>query len=137
MSGSPRFSVIIPLFNKGKHIESTLESVQAQTFEDFEVIVVDDGSTDSGPDVVRKFASARIRMITQANAGVSAARNRGVSEAKGENIAFLDADDIWTPQHLSELNRLIDAYPMRGLRSEEHTSELQSLMRSSYAVFCL
>src|SRR3546814_18155889 len=59
-------------------------------------------------------------MITQANAGVSAARNRGVSEAKGENIAFLDADDIWTPQHLSELNRLIDAYPMRGLYSCAH-----------------
>src|SRR3546814_1684375 len=59
-------------------------------------------------------------MITQANAGVSAARNRGVSEAKGENIAFLDADDIWTPQHLSELNRLIDAYPMRVLYSCAH-----------------
>src|SRR3546814_4958124 len=116
---------------------------------------------------MRKFAAARIRIITQAKAGVAAARNRGVSEAKGENIAFLDADDIWTPQHLSELNRLIDAYPMRGLyscahavirdgreyrkkqpsapdfiadaatRSEEHTSELQSLMRISYAVFCL
>src|SRR3546814_17625153 len=59
-------------------------------------------------------------MITQAKAGVSAARNRGVSEAKGENIAFLDADDIWTPQHLSELNRLIDAYPMSGLYSCAH-----------------
>src|SRR3546814_1377467 len=83
MSGSPRFSVIIPLFNKGKHIESTLESVQAQTFEDFELIVVDDGSTDSGPEVVRKFASARLRMITQATAVVSAARNRGVSDETG------------------------------------------------------
>src|SRR3546814_14636297 len=86
MSCSPRFSVIIPLFNKGKHIESTLESVQAQTFEDFEVIVVDDGSTDSGTDVVRKFASARIRMITQANAGVYAARNGGVTIKEARRV---------------------------------------------------
>ncbi|MGV7121196.1 glycosyltransferase family 2 protein [Sphingopyxis sp. 550A] len=120
MAASPRFSVVIPLFNKGSHIGSTLQSVLGQQFEDYEVIVVDDGSTDAGPDVVRGLTSDRVRMITQQNSGVSAARNRGISEAKGQYVAFLDADDTWTSQHLKELNRLIISYPERGLYSCAH-----------------
>lgn len=117
---SCRFSVVIPLYNKGSHIADTLDRVLAQSFTDFEVIVVDDGSTDGGADTARAFGSDRLRVIEQANAGVSAARNRGIDEARGDYIALLDADDMWTPDHLEKLDALIDAYPGRALYSCAH-----------------
>jgi glycosyltransferase involved in cell wall biosynthesis len=117
---SCRFSVVIPLYNKGSHIADTLDRVLAQSFTDFEVIVVDDGSTDGGADTARAFGSERLRVIEQANAGVSAARNRGIDEARGDYIALLDADDMWTPDHLEKLDALIDAYPGRALYSCAH-----------------
>lgn len=98
---NPFFTVILPLYNKGKYIVTTLQSVLSQTFEDFEVIVVDDGSTDDGPDKVASIKDSRIRLIRKENGGVSSARNRGIAEAKGNYIAFLDADDEWRPQMLS------------------------------------
>lgn len=104
-------SVIIPLWNKEAYIARTLESVLKQTFRDFEVIVVDDGSTDNSPQVVRSFNDDRIRLIHQSNAGVSAARNRGMTEAKYDYLAFIDADDEWEPDHLATLARLIKNYP--------------------------
>ena len=94
-------SVIIPLFNKEKYIERTLRSVLQQTFTDFEVIVVDDGSTDCGAEIVRSLPDARVRLIRQENCGVSVARNRGIMEAKADFIAFVDADDEWHPEFLS------------------------------------
>ena len=104
-------SVVIPLYNKEKSIASTLHSVINQTFKDYEIVIVNDGSTDNSVAEVEKIHDARIRLINQQNAGVSAARNRGIEEAKGELIAFLDADDEWLPEYLSTQYKLFLKYP--------------------------
>ena len=105
-----RVSVIIPLFNKAPYVKRALDSVTAQTFTDFEVIVVDDGSTDQGAQIVSAYDDSRVRLLRQKNAGPGAARNRGIQEARGELAAFLDADDEWLPEYLAESVRLLDAY---------------------------
>ncbi len=110
-------TVVIPLYNKEKMVAETLRSVLAQTYRDYEVVVVDDGSTDGSADVVRQFDDPRIRLVSQKNAGVSAARNRGIEEAKGEHIAFLDADDKWDEGHLENLHDLIVRYPQCRARA--------------------
>lgn len=104
-------SVIIPLYNKGKSITNTITKVLEQTYHDFEIIVVDDGSTDNGPEEVLKLQDKRIRLIHQKNAGVSAARNRGIKEAQYDLIAFLDADDEWMPDYLQTQYELSLKYP--------------------------
>ena len=104
-------SVVIPLYNKEKQIAHTLQSVFNQTFQNFEVVIVDDGSTDGSVSEVEKFSDLRIRLIHQKNAGVSAARNRGIEEAKGDLIAFLDADDEWKPEYLATQYHLSQKYP--------------------------
>ena len=109
-----KFSVVIPLYNKGAYIDLTLRSVEAQTIHDFEIIVIDDGSIDNGAEIVNSFGDPRVRLIQQENAGVSAARNRGISEAKSNYIAFLDADDEWAPDFLETMFSLIRKYPLAG-----------------------
>lgn len=106
------FSVVIPLYNKRAFIGLTLDCLFQQTCPDFEVIVVDDGSTDGGPEFIENaYSEPRLRLIRQANAGVSAARNKGIQEAKGEWVAFLDADDCWHPDLLTCMERLITQHP--------------------------
>lgn len=96
------FSVVIPLYNKEKSISNTLQSVLNQTFSNFEVIIVNDGSTDGSIEKVNVFSDPRIRIFHQPNRGVSAARNKGIKEAKFDWIAFLDADDFWEKNNLEE-----------------------------------
>lgn len=104
-------SVVVPLYNKEKQIAHTLQSVFNQTFQDFEIVIVDDGSTDGSVAEVAKCSDSRIRLIRQANAGVSAARNRGIEEARYDLIAFLDADDEWKPEYLATQYYLSQKYP--------------------------
>ncbi|HUI45130.1 MAG TPA: glycosyltransferase family A protein [Nitrospirota bacterium] len=108
------FSVVIPLYNKARFIRRALDSVLKQTVEDYEVIVVDDGSTDDGPELVAQYGNGCIRLIRQENRGESAARNRGIAEAQGEFTAFLDADDAWKPHYLHTIKKLIDKHPEAG-----------------------
>ena len=93
-------SIIVPLFNKERFILRALASIARQTWTDFEVLIVDDGSTDRGPERAAGFADPRFRMLRQSNAGPGAARNRGIEETSGELLAFLDADDEWLPGYL-------------------------------------
>jgi len=100
-------SVIIPLYNKELSIGRTIESVLKQTYAKFELIVVDDGSTDSSAEVVEKIFDQRIRLIKKNNGGVSSARNKGVVEAKYDWVAFLDADDLWHEDYLLEISKVV------------------------------
>ena len=104
-------SVVIPLYNKEKSITSTLRTVLNQTFRDYEIVIVNDGSTDGSVEEIEKVQDDRIRLVHQPNAGVSAARNRGIEEAKGDLIAFLDADDEWKPEYLATQYHLFQKYP--------------------------
>lgn len=113
-------SVIIPLYNCEKFITRSINSVLRQTVKDYEIIVVDDGSTDKGPEMVEKMNSPLIRLIRQKNQGVSCARNRGIKEARYELIAFLDADDEWDADHLETLLSLYGKYPQCGLFSASY-----------------
>lgn len=104
-------SVVIPLYNKEKSIHSTLQSVCSQTYSNFEVIVVDDGSTDNGCAIAKSFPDKRIRVYNKSNGGVCSARNLGIRESLGRYIAFLDADDQWDKQYLEEQIRMIQNFP--------------------------
>jgi glycosyltransferase involved in cell wall biosynthesis len=101
------FSVVIPLYNKELSIKKTIQSVLNQSFEDFEILVVNDGSTDNSLEIVKGFKDDRIRIIDKENGGVSSARNKGIKEAKYEWIAFLDADDLWEIDKLEKQSKLL------------------------------
>ena len=121
----PKFSIIIPLYNKAPYVRKALESVVSQTYKDWECIIVNDGSMDGSAAICEEYLSTlytihhtpseKIRIISQSNSGVSAARNNGVAASKGEYVCFLDADDWWEPTFLEEMDKLISAYPDAGI----------------------
>jgi glycosyltransferase involved in cell wall biosynthesis len=111
----PTVSVVIPLYQTERYIAETLQSVLAQTFTDYEVIVVDDGSTDRGPGIARAVADPRVRVITQINRGLAGARNTGIRNARGRYIALLDADDLWEADKLARHVAVLDANPNVGI----------------------
>lgn len=111
----PAISVVIPLYNKRDYIERCLKSVFAQTYEDYEVIVVNDGSSDGSGEVAEAMVRPCDTVSHQENAGASAARDRGWELAKGNLMAFLDADDEWLPEHLATLVELSERFPDAGL----------------------
>lgn len=143
-TGQPTFSVVIPLYNRAEIVTTTIRSVLDQDFGDFEIIVVDDGSKDNPEPVVAAIGDPRIRYVRQDNAGGGAARNRGIEEARGRYIAFLDSDDQFLPGKLSimaaalpdegntvlysqmKVDRGVDRYwvrPERGIREDEDVGE--------------
>ena len=136
-----KFSIIIPLYNKAPYIRKALGSVFAQTYTDYELIIVDDGSTDDSCAIADEFVreamgnglwaideetnrqspiANRLMLLKQQNAGVSAARNSGVAASSGDYIAFLDADDWWEPTYLEKMAKLIEDYPEAGLYASNY-----------------
>ena len=107
-------SVIIPAYNAERFIKETIDSVKNQTYASWEIIVVNDGSTDTTVEIINKELSERIRLINQDNAGVSAARNKGILFAKGEYLVFFDSDDLMTPDFLLERVKVLDENPLLG-----------------------
>jgi len=105
------FSIVIPLYNKENSISATVNSVLNQTYGDFELIIVNDGSTDNSLKVVQSIQDERIRIINKENGGVSSARNIGIKQAKNDWISFLDGDDLWRPDYLKMVLEMIHKYP--------------------------
>ena len=124
-----KVSVVIPSYNGEKFICQTIDSVFAQTFKDFEVLVIDDGSTDKTKEVLSKYGDS-IRYLYKQNGGVSSARNYGIEQAKGKYIAFLDADDLWMPEKLEKQVSLLEKNEKVGLcfvATEKIDENLQSV----------
>jgi len=110
------FSVVIPLYNKENHVKNSIETVLNQTCQDFEIVVIDDGSTDGGVEIVRQIPSEKIKLFQHdSNQGLSVARNTGIEKAKYDFIVLLDADDGILPEYLSEIKKLIEEFPEAGI----------------------
>ena len=118
------FSIIIPLYNKAPYIEKALRSVMGQTYKDYDIIVVDDGSLDNSSVIAEKVISdnpTKCQLICQENSGVSSARNNGVDFSNGDYLCFLDADDWWDPTFLEEMSQLIESFPDAGIYGTSYT----------------
>lgn len=111
----PTISVVIPVYNGEKTIRETIESVLDQTFSDFELIVIDDGSTDSTLKIVKSIQDPRLKIFPYPNSGVSMSRNRGISQSTGEYISFIDADDLWTPDKLEAQLKALQENPQAAV----------------------
>lgn len=120
----PFFSIIIPLYNKENFVLNTLKSVMNQNFQDFEVIVVDDGSTDKSAEKVRELDNPKINYFRIENQGVSNARNFGIQKSNADYICFLDADDYWFKNHLEVLHKLISDFPEAGMYCSRYSVKI-------------
>ncbi|MDG5492647.1 glycosyltransferase family A protein [Psychroserpens sp. SPM9] len=120
----PFFSVVIPLYNKERHIKTTIESVLNQTFKNFEIIVINDGSTDASAHQIEAFNDSRIQLFTTENHGVSYARNYGVEQSSADYICFLDADDIWHRHHLEHIKMMLDRHPKCGMYCKAYDKKI-------------
>ncbi|MCF1750303.1 glycosyltransferase family 2 protein [Mariniradius sediminis] len=120
------FSIIIPLYNKAQFVQRAIDSVMGQSFREFELIVVNDGSTDGGEQRVLAYGD-QVKLITQPNQGVSEARNRGIKEAKYPWIAFLDADDFWLPNYLGTIRQGIAQFPQTGILGCSYSQSIEDL----------
>jgi len=109
------FTIIIPLYNKATFLKETIKSVFQQTFTDFEIIIINDGSTDHSLEIAKSYQNDKVKIYSQINQGVSCARNLGIEKSTTEYCCFLDADDIWKPNHLESLYNLIQNFPEAGL----------------------
>jgi glycosyltransferase involved in cell wall biosynthesis len=134
----PVVSVIIPAYNAKKTILETIQSVQAQTLTDLEMIVVNDGSTDATLDALKAIDDSRLKVVSQANAGQAIARNHGMAQAAGAYLSFLDADDVWTPTKLERQWQALQDHPEAGVAYSwtafinEHSEEIYRFAETPY-----
>jgi len=129
------FSIIIPLFNKENFIENTLKSVLNQSFRDFEVLIINDGSTDKSEEKVFEFKDTRIHYFYKENGGVSAARNFGIEKAQSDYITFIDADDFWYPNFLEEMFENIAHFPeLKVFSAAIEVETSKKVIPSSYSI---
>ena len=129
-----KFSIVIPLYNKSAYITKTLDSIKNQNYQNYEVIIVNDGSTDNSFEIVSQYSDDRIRLYNQENKGVSKTRNAGIEYSKSELIAFLDADDYWHPNHLEELYQLYIDFPNCGLYANRYFMKIseENTIKTTY-----
>ncbi len=119
------FSIVIPLYNKSSSIGATIDSVLAQTYTDFELIVVNDGSSDNSAAIVEAYNDKRIRLLNKQNGGVSSARNWGIRHATRPYVAFLDADDLWNKEYLFKMNGFIQQYPECDIYASSYVKQIE------------
>lgn len=136
----PKVSVIVPTYNNANYIEEALKSIMAQDYQDYEIIVIDDGSTDKTREIVQSLGD-NIKYVYQANQGLAGARNTGVQRSKGDYITFLDGDDIWETNNLSIKVKVLEEYPLLGavfsdfFLFNKHRVISQRGMRKQYPIF--
>jgi glycosyltransferase involved in cell wall biosynthesis len=131
----PFFSVIIPLFNKETFVEATLKSVLKQSFSDFEILIVNDGSTDNSEKLIATFDDPRIRYFTKENGGASSARNYGIEKAQSNYISFIDADDYWYPTFLEEMFARLNSFPdIKVFSAAIEVETSKSIFPAHYAI---
>lgn len=131
----PQFSIIIPLFNKQNFIENTIKSILNQSITDFELIIVNDGSTDNSEEKVLGFNDKRIHYYSKKNEGVSTARNYGIEKAKSDYITFIDADDYWYPDFLEEMFKKINLFPeLKVFSSAIEIETSKTIVKASYSI---
>ncbi|MDX2098790.1 MAG: glycosyltransferase family 2 protein, partial [Leptolyngbyaceae cyanobacterium bins.59] len=111
----PKVSVVLPVYNVQSYIQQTVTSVLNQTYSDFELLIVDDGSTDRSIEFCRQCTDPRLRILSQQNRGLAGARNTGIRHATGEYIALLDGDDLWHPEKLERHVQHLDRTPRVGI----------------------
>ncbi|WP_343704632.1 glycosyltransferase [Chitinophaga sp.] len=115
MPETPAISVILPVYNSAAYLAATMESILSQTFGNFELIVINDGSTDNSASIIRSFTDSRIRYLEQPNSGLVATLNRGIAEARGQYLARMDGDDICLPQRFAKQAAWLDAHPQTAV----------------------
>lgn len=137
-----KVSIVMPSYNASRFVTAAIDSVLAQTVQDFEILVVDDGSTDNTREVLAKYDSPKVRYLYKKNGGVSSARNYGIENARGKYIAFLDADDLWLPEKLEKQLAILEADEKIGLvyaATEKVDEQLQTvghIEANSYDDYC-
>src|SRR5699024_111524 len=125
------FSIVIPLYNKKAHIKRAINSILQQTYQNFEIIVIDDGSTDNSYEEIKEIKDSRLSIYKKDNEGVSVARNFGVEKANNDYIAFLDADDVWHSLFLESILNLIKEYPEAGAYASSYDFRTVSSIKNA------
>ena len=130
MERVPKVTVLMPVYNGEKYLEEAIDSVLAQTLPDFEFLIIDDGSTDKTPQILKSYTDTRLRLFHQNNRGLTRSLNKGIQFSGGEYVARMDADDIALPERLEKQVKFLDEHPEIGVVGSFHCEVSASLQKS-------